>query len=134
MRSASPYRARVIRIGRSVLVFIGSVTAAALTQAQPLDTSRGQRLYEAVCVQCHTQSVHSRSPRAARSFDGIRNYVKRWSQVTAAQWTADEIYEVTVFLNERYYKFDCERDDCRHEVTRKLPLGERHTKAVTTAK
>ncbi len=71
------------------------------------DAGRGWTLYEARCNLCHTASVHARNPRLAQDFDGIRKQVRRWSGETGAGWSREEIDDVTVYLNRRYYRFDC---------------------------
>ena len=76
---------------------------------------RGRILYEARCIACHNASVHSRDPRQARDFDGIRAQVRRWSGETGAGWSREEIDEVTVYLNRRYYRYDCPALLCGRE-------------------
>ncbi len=77
------------------------------------DAERGGRLYETRCRACHSISVHNRGARKAKSFDGIRAQVERWSGEVGGNWTAEEIDDVTVYLNQRYYRFRCPASMCK---------------------
>ncbi len=79
--------------------------ASAGASAQSPMAQRGMQLYDTFCGVCHQLSVHSRPKRVARSVGDIRAYVKRWSGVAGLTWTSDEIEEVTLYLNERFYRF-----------------------------
>jgi len=94
----------------ALLVFMGALLAGAVAAgafAQSPNALRGQRLYETSCLSCHEESVHGRRNRAARSIAEIRSYVSRWSKVANAPWGPEEIDDVAIYLNERYYRFVC---------------------------
>jgi hypothetical protein len=93
--------------------------------AQAADAGRGQALYEARCDRCHGTSVHVREARKATSFQGVRTQVARWNTELGGAWSGDEIDDVTVYLNNRYYSFPCPEAVCRSgqagtETQRKL--------------
>ena len=73
----------------------------------PADAERGKILYETRCSACHASSVYKRDARKAKSFDGLRAQVLRWSVETGGSWSADEIDDVTLYLNQRFYRFPC---------------------------
>ena len=75
-------------------------------QAAP-DAERGKILYETRCSACHASSVHQRNARKAKSFDSLRAQVLRWSVETGGSWSAGEIDDLTLYLNQRYYRFPC---------------------------
>jgi mono/diheme cytochrome c family protein len=77
------------------------------------DAERGKTLYETRCNACHATSVHQRSARKAKSFDGLRAQVLRWSAEVGGSWSADEIDDVTLYLNQRYYRFRCPQSVCK---------------------
>lgn len=77
------------------------------------DVERGGVLYETRCNACHGSSVHQRSTRKAKSFDGLRAQVLRWSKEAGGNWTKDEIDDVTLYLNQRYYRFPCPQSVCK---------------------
>lgn len=73
------------------------------------DGVRGRALYETRCIACHETSVHSRGKRVAGSCAAIREQVIRWSR---GEWSAEEIDDVTLYLNERYYGFPVRDGRC----------------------
>ena len=91
------------------------LAAALLLAALPLaaDPVRGRDLYELRCLGCHAESVHARAKRVARSFDEVRTWVARWNNTLALAWSAEEIDDVTVHLNNRYYRYPCPPTVCR---------------------
>lgn len=87
---------------------------AGLSAAQAAaDAERGKNLYETRCSACHAISVHQRNSRRAKSFDGLRAQVLRWSAETGGSWSAEEIDAVTMHLNQRYYRFPCPQSVCK---------------------
>jgi mono/diheme cytochrome c family protein len=95
-------------IASLALGFAGlSVSAAAA------DAERGGQLYETRCKACHASSVHQRSARKAKSFDGVRVQVLRWSNEVGGTWSGDEIDDVALYLNRRYYRFPCPQSVCK---------------------
>jgi mono/diheme cytochrome c family protein len=83
--------------------------------ATAADTLRGARLYETKCGGCHDRSVHGRSPRVARSFSELREFVVRWNEQVGGSWSREEIDDVANYLNERYYLFPCPPAGCGSE-------------------
>ena len=84
-----------------------------LPRAHGADSERGRALYEARCDLCHGTSVHVREARKATSLEGVRTQVARWNTELGGVWSADEIDDVTVYLNNRYYFFPCPPSICR---------------------
>jgi len=86
------------------------VLLVALGLAQPAaagDPGRGRALYESRCTGCHNKSVHQREVRKATTFEGVLAQVSRWNTTLGGDWTAEDIEDVAVYLNERYYKHPC---------------------------
>ena len=77
------------------------------------DAERGKILYETRCNACHDASVHSRSARKAKSFDGVRAQVLRWSGEVGGSWAKDDVDDVTLYLNQRFYRFICPPSVCQ---------------------
>ncbi len=91
-----------------------ALSLAGLSGAQAAaDAERGKILYETRCSACHASSVHQRSARKAKSFDGLRAQVLRWSTEVGGSWSADEIDGVALYLNRRYYRFPCPPGVCK---------------------
>lgn len=77
------------------------------------DAERGKLLYETRCGACHKSSVHSRSARKATSFTSLRAQVQRWSGEAGGSWTAGDIDDMTLYLNQRFYHFPCPQGLCK---------------------
>lgn len=85
-----------------------------LAQAQAgADAARGKLIYESRCVACHEISVHDRKARKASSFAALRAQVLRWSTEAGGAWSADEIDDVALYLNQRYYRLPCPPSVCK---------------------
>jgi mono/diheme cytochrome c family protein len=91
-----------------------ALSLAGLAAAQAAaDAERGKILYETRCSVCHAHSVHKRDARKAKSFDALRAQVLRWSAEVGGSWSADDIDDVALYLNQRYYRFPCPQSVCR---------------------
>ena len=95
---------------RTLLVTAAMALPLAALAAGP---DRGRDLYELRCLGCHAESVHARAKRAAKSFDEVRSWVARWNATLSAGWTAEEIDDVTLHLNTRYYRYPCPVTVCK---------------------
>jgi mono/diheme cytochrome c family protein len=102
-----------------VLVLGANVTAEAA------DAARGRVLYETRCTGCHETSVHGRAKRTADSCMAVRNQVARWNQYTGGTWSADEVDDVALWLNERYYRFPVENGRCATPIAAFTPARKR---------
>ena len=83
-----------------------------LSPALAADAVRGGVLYDTRCKACHGSSVRNQGARKAKSFDGVRAQVLRWSKEVGGSWSADEIDDVTLYLNRRFYRFPCPQSVC----------------------
>ena len=81
--------------------------------ASAADAQRGRALYETGCTGCHAESVHGRAKRVATDFDSVRAWVRRWGANVGLAWTDDDVLDVTVHLNDRYYRFRCPATVCK---------------------
>ena len=96
------------RIGAALaLAALGLVPPAAAT-----DAARGQALYESRCGGCHTQSVHQREARKAATFEGVLAQISRWNAALGGDWNAEDIEDVAMYLNQRYYRYPCPASVC----------------------
>lgn len=87
-----------------LLVFSLSAIAA--------DPARGKALYETRCTVCHNTSVHQSTSRKATSFAGVRAQVARWSGQLGTSWDPGDVDDITVYLNDLYYKLPCPPASC----------------------
>lgn len=70
-----------------------------------VDSGPGADLYENHCLECHESTVHVRERHAARTFEEVQRWVRRWAQYRELDWNEDEIRAVSTYLNERYYRY-----------------------------
>jgi hypothetical protein len=95
------------------VAFAASAAALACSHAEGADAARGRTLYELNCGGCHSESVHGRSKRVAADFAAVRAWVSRWAGSLGLPWSAEEIDDVTLDLNGRYYRYPCPPETCR---------------------
>ena len=84
-----------------VLLSVASVTAHAQSPA----AARGELLYTTHCQACHTTHVHWREKRIANDWAGLVVQVERWQKNGNLAWGAEDIDDVSRYLNARYYHF-----------------------------
>jgi mono/diheme cytochrome c family protein len=66
---------------------------------------RGQALYEGHCIDCHRSWAHTRTQRTVESIEELRSKVVSWGVHSGLDWTDEDIDDVVVYLNRRFYKF-----------------------------
>lgn len=108
MKFGTRFGLPIAAIATLALALAGLSGAQAATGAE-----RGKLLYETRCGACHAISVHNRSARKAKTFDGLRAQVLRWSAEVGGSWSGDEIDDVAQYLNQRYYRFRCPPGVCK---------------------
>lgn len=77
-----------------------------VASAQPeINASRGELLYTAYCITCHSTEIHWRDKKIAKDLIGLNAQVRRWQGIAGLKWSGDEIAEVTRYLNILYYHY-----------------------------
>lgn len=66
---------------------------------------RGKLLYATHCSACHTSAVHWREKKLVTDFASLEMQVRRWQNSAGLNWTAEEIRQVSLYLNEEFYHF-----------------------------
>jgi hypothetical protein len=66
---------------------------------------RGEILYETHCSSCHSSEIHWREKRLATGWPSLLKEVSRWQGNIGLNWSQEEINDVALFLNKRYYGF-----------------------------
>lgn len=89
-----------------------ALTLTLCLPARAADSERGRMLYELRCGECHSQSVHGRAQRDARSFGDVLAYVVRWNSQLGIGWRKEDINDVARYVNDTYYGFNCEGPAC----------------------
>jgi len=77
-----------------------------------LSAERGRKLHELHCKSCHEPDIYGTDRREIRDKDDLARQVGIWQRETGVDWDAEDILDVTEYLNGRYYRFDCVDDDC----------------------
>ena len=95
----------------AVLLFVFALLAVSQS-ASAADPVRGKTLYETRCIVCHNTSVHQSTSRKATSFAGVRAQVARWSGQLGTSWDPGDVDDITVYLNDLYYKLPCPPASC----------------------
>lgn len=98
---------------RSLPLAVLGLAVALPFAASGADAGRGRALYETRCDSCHAESVHGRARREASGFESLRGWVRRWSGNLGLKWTDEEVDDVAVYLNGRYYRFACPPSACK---------------------
>jgi len=101
-----------LRIAAACAVACAAALTPAPAAAQP-DISRGRALYELRCQGCHSESVHARVKRTAKDFEDVRRWVERWNTSLSLRWEAQEVDDVSLYLNGAYYRYPCPPAFCR---------------------
>lgn len=90
--------------GTMVSMTLCLATTVAAQPAAPSAT-RGELLYKAHCVSCHTTQVHWRDRRLATDWKSLQAQVRRWQRNNGLKWGDQEIADVTRYLNGEFYHF-----------------------------
>jgi len=87
------------------LFLIALATASGLAAAQTPVPSRGELLYDAHCVACHSQQMHWRARRTAVDWPSLKEQVALWQGRARLGWSDDDVTEVARHLNDTYYRY-----------------------------
>lgn len=103
VRSVGPQsaqrRGRLFPWGAAVALMAGLCGSV---YGQGPDLQRGRALYENHCQACHETWVHQRM-RHVHSLQALEQRVRSWQIHAGLAWTADDIADVTAYLNETFY-------------------------------
>src|SRR6478752_8281435 len=88
-----------------VLAPVLALVLATSGHAQDAGATRGQLLYEAHCIQCHTEQMHWRDARVARDWATLRAQVEAWQMRSGQRWTAEDVDAVARHLNTTIYHY-----------------------------
>lgn len=71
----------------------------------PGNPGRGELLYSTHCVTCHTEQVHWRDKKIAKTRKQLLVEVRRWQDNANLGWSEADIAEVAGFLDAVHYRF-----------------------------
>jgi len=90
---------------KCLILFILSIASVFSESGFRPDTSRGSMLYDDHCMQCHTQQIHWREKKIVTDWESLITQVDRWQHTAKLGWRQDDVRDVSLYLNEKYYHF-----------------------------
>ncbi|HEY1228120.1 MAG TPA: hypothetical protein VGF26_12460 [Ramlibacter sp.] len=100
------------RIALAAALVLPTASVLAQEPSGPGPT-RGQLLYDAHCIQCHTTQMHWREARVARDWRSLREQVERWQARIGERWTAEDVDAVARHLNATIYHYPLPSEQAR---------------------
>ena len=100
-----PRIAAGLRRARRPVCALGTVVACLLAASATMAQSRGELLYTAHCISCHTTQMHWREKKLATDWRSLRYQVSRWQQNVAPGLAEEDITAIARYLNSLYYHF-----------------------------
>ncbi|WP_455206543.1 hypothetical protein [Kaarinaea lacus] len=73
--------------------------------ALAVDIENGKKLYTERCGGCHDTKVHTRPNRIIHTYEDLVNRVRFCDNAAKAGLKENEIYDVSEYLNDTFYKF-----------------------------
>ena len=65
----------------------------------------GKNLHKNSCTKCHTTSVYTRKDRTVPNLASLKKRVQKCNVNTGASMNPQELENLSLFLNDSYYKF-----------------------------
>lgn len=90
---------------RARLFGLSVATLLTLPLSAAADQERGRMLYENHCAFCHASRVHIREQRQAKTPAELRAAIQRWSGELKLKWQENDVNDVFLYLDSRYYHF-----------------------------
>jgi cytochrome c5 len=87
------------------LLGLSAAAALMLPSVAGADMERGRLLYENHCMFCHASTVHVRDQRKTRTPAELRARIQQWSGELKLHWQENDVNDVFLYLNNRYYRF-----------------------------
>jgi len=81
------------------------LSAVSSTSALAANAEHGKKLYTERCGGCHDTKVHTRPNRIVHTYEDLVNRVRFCDNAAKAGLKDDEIYDVSDYLNNTFYKF-----------------------------
>ncbi len=98
-----------MKLGKTMIV-AGCALFANFAEAEanpsPMrDASRGELLYANHCIACHSVAIHWRDKKRVTDLASLQVQVKRWQGLAGLGWDADDLAQVTCYLNALHYHY-----------------------------
>lgn len=89
----------------ATLLSLLSAAALLSTAAGAADLAKGKALHDSVCKTCHQSDYYTRKDRIIHSAEALKKQVHGCQVGAGEEWSAEQIEDVTAYLNDTYYKF-----------------------------
>ncbi len=76
------------------------------SQASPPDAANGKTLVEQSCQSCHQDQIYTRPDHKVTNWNKLRNQVQRCELSLGLKWFDTDIEDVTLYLDQQFYKFE----------------------------
>jgi len=91
-------------------IVVAITLATALTTVTPVNAQapnadNGKTLYNAKCGGCHDTKVHTRPNRIVHTYEDLVSRVRFCDNAAQSNLKENEIYDVSEYLNNAFYKF-----------------------------
>jgi mono/diheme cytochrome c family protein len=96
---------RASRIHRWIFALWCTATLTKVSDCLAQNYERGRQLYENHCQACHSTLLHSGAKGRVKSLEELKSQVSSWSIHAAKDWSAEEVMDVTLYLNSSFYHF-----------------------------
>jgi mono/diheme cytochrome c family protein len=97
---------RRLKLAGGALAVVGVLAGAAALRAAEAEFDRGEALYANHCSSCHdTQVPGVAGTRHVTNLTELRARVAAWSVHSGLAWSAEDVDDVTGYLNRRFYRF-----------------------------
>lgn len=90
--------------GRYLYVLAGVELLVGCTDVPKGDPVRGMEVHK-VCLDCHGTELYTSQNRKIKSLAALRKDVVRWGDYYAPALSAQDVDDVTAYLNRDFYKF-----------------------------
>ena len=77
----------------------------AYAEPMPGDSSRGELLFSANCMECHDTSVLARKDRTVQSLDALKKQLSSCSHMANKEFSTSETQDLLKYLNDEFYRF-----------------------------
>ena len=81
------------------------LTTLSSAPALAANAEHGEKLYKERCGGCHDTKVHTRPNRIVHTYEDLVNRVRFCDNAAKAGLKDEEIYDVSEYLNNTFYKF-----------------------------
>lgn len=86
------------------MVYLATICLVSTT-SYAADAKNGEKLYTSKCGGCHDTRVHTRQNRIVHTYEDLVNRVKFCDNAAKTNLKDKEIYDVSEYLNNEFYKF-----------------------------